>query len=320
MRSIHKKADRKDVNRMIQILNSVYPVSDALAEEIYHNMTCFELEKDEVLVEEGTICTHMHFILNGALMGYSTHKGKKITTYISIENEFVSSISGMHGMNPTKEGVIAVEPTRLIAISNEVLNRFFREYFDMNFLFRVMVEKYYQDAQERSHIIRVGNAKERYLYFLQTKPGYMERLPLECVASLLDMKPLTLAKIQKQHALSLQKDKETEEWCKKIEAHLGKYHSYKEKNISLTSLASELELSTHKLSSLINNHYHLSFFDFINHYRIKSIQEQMTMPDKIQSYTIEALAYNSGFASRSAFYKAFKKLVGMSPVEYANSI
>jgi hypothetical protein len=49
-----------------------------------------------------------------------------------------------------------------------------------------------QDAQERTHIIRVGNAKERYLYFIEARHGFIDRLPIEHIASLLDMKPETI--------------------------------------------------------------------------------------------------------------------------------
>lgn len=316
----HPTADRKDIDKVIRMLNAVYPISEALTNEIYAHMVALKLKKGEWLIKEGDTCRYMYFIVKGALMAHSTHKGKKITTYISVENEFVSSISGMHGMRPTREGIIAVEPTFLIALPNNILLGFFEKYFDFNYIFRVMVQQYYQDAQERSHIIRVGNAKERYHYFLQTKPGYIDRLPLENIASLLNMKAPTLAKIRKQHALSMKKDEETKRLCHRLEEQLVQRKLYMKKDISLASLARTAGITAHKLSSLLNNSYQLSFVDFINRYRIKSIQEQMAMPDTMQHFTIEALASNAGFASRSAFYSAFKKLTGASPMEYAQSI
>ncbi len=97
----------------------------------------------------------------------------------------------------------------------------FEQQFDLNYIFRVIVQKYYQDAQERSHIIRVGNARERYFYFLQTKPGYIDRLPVgDILLALLDMKPQTLLRIRKQHTLSQKKDEETEMLCKALEVQL----------------------------------------------------------------------------------------------------
>lgn len=316
----HEKAARKDVEIVLSLFNLAYPVSEALREEFYTHVVSLQLAKSDTLVEEGDRCHYMYFILEGALMGHATHKGKKITTYISVENEFVSSISGLYGLHPTREGIIAIEPTSLLALSNEVMLALFEKHFDFNYIFRVIVQKYYQDAQERAHIIRVGNAKERFLYFMQTNPGYIERLPPENAASLLNMKPHTLAKIRKQHTLSVQKSAETERLCRQLEKYLLESQVYADKKINLASLAAMLEITPHKLSSLLNSHYQLNFVDFINTYRIIRIKEQMVLPQNMQSYTIEALAYDAGFSSRSAFYSSFKKLTGKSPVEYAQNL
>ncbi len=316
----YKKAPKEDVDYILGILGSIYPVSNELAQAFYEKTVSLKVKKSEILLQSGKRCQYMYFIKRGAMMGQTTHQKKEIVTYISIDNEFVSSISGLHGVIPSKEAIIAVEDSELIAMHNDNLQALFLRYFDMNFLFRVMVEKYYRDAQERSHIVRVGNAKERYLYFVKTKPGYIERLPLHLVASMLDMKLATLLKVQKQHQLSLQKDKETEEWCRKIEDYIINCEAFKNPELSIEHVAQELCIATHKLSSIFNNTYQLTFTAFVNEHRIKSIQKYMIDKDIMHNYTIEALAKKSGFATRSAFYNAFKKAVGITPVEYRDSL
>lgn len=320
MQHNYQKAQPKHVAHLIQLLNTIYPAGDALCEIMKGNMVTLTLKKDELLIAEGDTCHYMHFIVSGALMGFSTHKGKKIITYVSVENEFVSSISGMHGIKPSKEGIIAVEPTQVIALHNSIIQELLEKQFDFNYIFRVMVQKYYQDAQERAHIIRVGNGKERYLYFIETHPGFIDRLPLEHVASLLDMKPETLARIKKHHVQYMKKDGGTEAICKRLEDHLHQNKTYQIKDLKLPDLAEAIGITPHNLSSLLNNHYRLNFVDFINTYRINSIKEQMILPQHMQHFTIEAIAYEAGFSSRSAFYSAFKKITGTSPVEFSKSL
>jgi AraC-like DNA-binding protein len=87
----------------------------------------------------------------------------------------------------------------------------------------------------------------------------------------------------------------------------------------MSMMAEAVGITPHKLSSLLNNHYQVNFVDFINTYRINSIKEQMTLPQNMQHYTIESMAYEAGFSSRSAFYNAFKKLMGTSPAEFVRS-
>lgn len=317
---VSRKALSEDVTYILEMLGTIYPVSKELSTAFYEKAVYIEIAGDETLLEEGGHCEYMYFIKKGALMGQTIHKKKQIVTYISIENEFVSSISGLHGVVPSHEAIIAVEDSQLLAIHNDDLQELFLKHFDLNFLFRVMVEKYYRDAQERSHIIRVGNARERYLYFLNTKPGYIERLPLPLVASMLDMKLPTLLKVRKQHQLSLKKDRESEEWCCKIEDYIVRQEMYKMPDLSLEKMADDLSIATHKLSAIFNGTYQLTFADFVNRYRIKNIQRYLADRDAMHHYTIETLAKSSGFATRSAFYNAFKKIVGVTPVAYRNSL
>lgn len=316
----YKKAPKTDVAYILGILGTIYPLSEELKKAFFEKTVSLKITKGDVLVKEGERCQYMYFIKKGAIMGQTTYQKKEIVTYISIDNEFVSSISGLHGIAPSQEAIIAVEDSELLAMHNNDLQELFMVHFDMNFLFRVMVEKYYRDAQERSHIVRVGNAKERYLYFINTKPGYIERLPLHLVASMLDMKLPTLLRVQKQYQLSLQKDKETEEWCRKIEDYIVGRQAYKMSELSIEKVAEELSIRTHKLSAIFNNIYQLTFTDFVNRCRIKEIQQHVADKNVMHNYTIEALAKNAGFATRSAFYNAFKKEVGITPIEYRNSL
>ncbi|WP_083488734.1 helix-turn-helix domain-containing protein [Pedobacter borealis] len=312
----YNKAHSDEVGYVLNILESVRPIDTRLALEFEQHLLRLSIKKDQVLFRENEVCEYIYFIVKGALMGCTTHNKRKITTYISVENDFVSSISGLHGAGYSQEYVVAVEDTDLLAIHNKELNRLFAHYFDLNYIFRVVLEKYYKDAQQRAYIIRVGNAKERYLYFAKTNPGYLDRLPLELVASLLNIKASTLLSIKKNFS-GKDKNRELEEWGQKLELHINKHQSFRHKDVRLQSLAKEIGLSSHKLSVVLNGYFNKSFIDYINQYRVNWIKDNIRNPEIMQNFTLEALAYSAGFSSRSAFYNSFKKLVGMSPVEYS---
>ncbi|MGM9477334.1 helix-turn-helix domain-containing protein [Pedobacter sp. GSP4] len=313
-------SNKKDIRYVLDLMAGVHPINPVLAEELENHIKALSIKKDQILFKENEVCQYMYFIKKGALMGCTTHKKRKITTYISVENEFVSSISGLHGSAQSQEHVVAVEDTDLLAIHNHELNRLFLHHAELNYIFRVILEKYYKDAQQRSHIIRVGNAKELYLYFAQTNPGYLDRLPLELIASLLNVKASTLVSVKKNFAVQECRNKELAGWSEKLEKHMATNQSYRDKGIRLYSLAEEIGLSSHKLSIVLNSYINKSFIDYINQYRVNWIKESIRNPEIMQNFTLEALAYSAGFSSRSAFYSAFKKLVGMSPVEYSKNM
>jgi AraC-like DNA-binding protein len=91
------------------------------------------------------------------------------------------------------------------------------------------------------------------------------------------------------------------------------------KNLSLNQASLELGLPVREVSYIINNYYNNRFTDFVNGYRINYIIEQISS-SYLDQYTIESLALEAGFISKSGFYKSFKKLYNTTPSEYFESI
>ncbi len=90
-------------------------------------------------------------------------------------------------------------------------------------------------------------------------------------------------------------------------------------DLSLKDLAGQMEVSSHRLSQLINEQYQQNFFNFINDYRIDFATNKIKQ-GSIEKMTIEALAYDSGFNSKTTFNRAFKKRMQCTPMEYYRSL
>ncbi|WP_159099178.1 MULTISPECIES: helix-turn-helix domain-containing protein [Aquimarina] len=88
---------------------------------------------------------------------------------------------------------------------------------------------------------------------------------------------------------------------------------YKNPNLKLKDLAEYLELSSHQVSQLLNDNLGKSFSEFTNEYRIEEAKQLIQSNSK---YTLEAIGNESGFNSKSMFYKYFKSIVGMTPKKY----
>lgn len=88
--------------------------------------------------------------------------------------------------------------------------------------------------------------------------------------------------------------------------------------ITLNDLALKLNLSRHHTSQVINECFDMSFYDFINKYRIEEA-EKMLLKEDLYNLNITDIAYKSGFNNRMSFYNAFKKYVGTTPSDYKKS-
>jgi AraC-like DNA-binding protein len=78
-------------------------------------------------------------------------------------------------------------------------------------------------------------------------------------------------------------------------------------DLTLPKLAKTVGCSVNHLSQVINSGFEMSFFDYLNRYRIDYAKELLSTSD-CQSGAILNIAFTVGFNSNSAFYAAFKKL------------
>jgi YesN/AraC family two-component response regulator len=86
----------------------------------------------------------------------------------------------------------------------------------------------------------------------------------------------------------------------------------------LAKLTKLVESNQLYVSYVINNKLKKNFNSLLNGYRIKEAQRLLADFD-IQTHTIEAIVTKVGFNSRSAFYKSFKDITGISPGFYIKS-
>lgn len=100
----------------------------------------------------------------------------------------------------------------------------------------------------------------------------------------------------------------------KLEALMDTEKPFLDPEIRLDGVASLLDVSRNHASQIINEHFSMNFFEFINYYRIREAKHLLSSNTKNVS-VIDA-AFQSGFNNRISFYKAFKKFVGTTPSEY----
>lgn len=89
---------------------------------------------------------------------------------------------------------------------------------------------------------------------------------------------------------------------------------YLRADISVSLLARELGIPKHHFSQIFNVHFKRNFYSFVADYRIAYAINKMEENKGI--LTLESLAYESGFNSKTSFNHYFKKKTGFTPTEY----
>jgi CRP-like cAMP-binding protein len=190
-----------DLSLVINTLNYFYPLSEGIKDYLRkHSFSC-SFRKGKLLLKAGEICEHVYFIKKGAVRGFVKDGTKDITTWITAENEVVSSISSLDAREPAQENMQAIENCELLALTYAHFQELYIKFPEFNILARKLLQKYYQDAERRAFIARVTNAEKKYQLFLIRYGHLANRIPLKYIASFLGITLETLSRVRKRLSL-----------------------------------------------------------------------------------------------------------------------
>jgi len=123
----------------------------------------------------------------------------------------------------------------------------------------------------------------------------------------------------KKYQKSAIDDQDLKQHVTLLEALMVDEKPYKDPDLSLSKLASQLNLSTNQLSQVINQFYQKNFYDFINSYRIEDVKQRLINGD-VKRTTLLGIALDAGFNSKATFNRFFKKYTGITPSQFLKDL
>ena len=113
---------------------------------------------------------------------------------------------------------------------------------------------------------------------------------------------------------------EKEKILEKLEKLFDDEKIYIKTDLTLNKLAKRLSTNRVYLSQIINDEYKKNFNDFINQYRVKEAMLILSDSRKNMQFSIEAIAREAGFNSKSSFNLYFKKYADITPSNFKDNI
>lgn len=101
----------------------------------------------------------------------------------------------------------------------------------------------------------------------------------------------------------------------RLKTYMQDQSPYLNSELKLHDVATNLSLSTHDISQVLNNTMGKNFADFVNSYRVESAKKDLILTDK----KIIHVAYDAGFNNKVSFNNAFKKHTGLTPSQFRDS-
>lgn len=111
-------------------------------------------------------------------------------------------------------------------------------------------------------------------------------------------------------------EEEADKMLEKLNKYMEQYKPYLNEKCNTTTLSQQTGIPVYQLTRLVNSLLCCSIPDYINQLRITEIRKQL-LSIKPEINTIESIAYDCGYRSKSAFQRAFKKHSNnLTPSEY----
>ncbi|XOV93626.1 MAG: helix-turn-helix domain-containing protein [Bacteroidota bacterium] len=80
-----------------------------------------------------------------------------------------------------------------------------------------------------------------------------------------------------------------------------------------------MQIPANQFSQLLNEGFNQNFAEFVNAYRLEAFKQKVADP-KNNHLTLLAIAYDSGFNSKTVFNTYFKKVMGQTPKAYLKTV
>jgi AraC-like DNA-binding protein len=107
--------------------------------------------------------------------------------------------------------------------------------------------------------------------------------------------------------------------AQRLQAVMQQDKPFLEPDLSLASLAAQVDATPHQLSQVLSTVVGKTFFEYVNGWRIEAVKAELARPRSAARAILE-IAMECGFGSKSAFNEAFKRETGMSPSEYRRAL
>jgi CRP-like cAMP-binding protein len=149
-----------------------------------------------ILLNEGEISTHAHFIKKGCLREWFNKDGREITFQFFFEGQAVASIDSFLNNQPSLYTIESIEPSLIYSISKEAfeeINQLFPEFKDR--FHELMYQRFRNYANLFLSRIK-DSPKERYEDLIQNNPQIIKRVPQQYIASYLGITPTSLSRIR----------------------------------------------------------------------------------------------------------------------------
>lgn len=180
-------------------LESFNILTDIEIENFMQLLTHKTFKKFEYFIKEGETCKQIAFVLSGSWRSYyNSDKDQEITYCITFPNSLMTAYSSFLTAQPTQENIQAITETELLIIQKSKFEILVQQNPNWIYFLKTIAEQQYIELEKRIFQLQKNNAAKRYADLMKYQPEYIQKIPLQYLASYLGISQRHLSRIRKE--------------------------------------------------------------------------------------------------------------------------
>lgn len=187
-----------DFSGILQNVGKHIQLEENEADHFTSLLSCKEISRKQLILKEGDACHYINYVHSGAFKAYALDKDSSESIVMFALNDWW--VTDMHGFvtgKPAMLNIEAMEDSVLFQLRKDDLDKFFVTVPKFERFFRILMQNSYVREQLRVIQNLTIPAEDRYLNFLNKYPQFVQRVPLNQIASYLGITPQFLSVIRK---------------------------------------------------------------------------------------------------------------------------
>lgn len=153
--------------------------------------------KRQFLLQEGDVCRELAFVEKGALYSYTVDSSaNKHVIRFAFAGWWMANLHSFFTEKPTRLNIEVLENSELLVLDRKNHEKLLEEIPAYERYHRIIIQNAYVALQQRVENALGLTAEEKYERLLEESPAFLNRVPLNLVASYLGVSPETLSRVR----------------------------------------------------------------------------------------------------------------------------
>lgn len=185
------------MNKLIELFESILPLSEAEKDLIIKNTYLETLKKGEKYCEPGQICKKLGFVLEGVFKVVRTNSdGDEFIQYFTSEGHFAVALESFSNTTPSEESIEALSTCSVITLTATNFELFEKSILNFSKIISQIKEKALLEKYLIKSEMFVDDAHTKYAKLLQRHPSIVQRISQKQIALFLGVTQYTLSRIR----------------------------------------------------------------------------------------------------------------------------